>query len=70
MSDPIPSAAKAVGTDVDFGLTRFIGWAKGHATPYHLTVAAVLGGITALFAVVIALLLLCALNFNVLGLIE
>ena len=70
MSDPIHSAAKAVATDVDYGLTRLIGWARQHATPYHLAVAAVLGGITAVFAVVIGLLLIVALNFNVLSLIE
>jgi hypothetical protein len=70
MSDPVLSAPKAVATDADFGLTRFITWAKAHATPYHLAVAGVLGGITAVFAVVIVLLLICALNLNVLGLIE
>jgi hypothetical protein len=70
MSDPMFSATKAVATDRDFGLTRFVGWAKGHATPYHLAVASVLGGITVAFTVIIVLLIIVALNFNVLGWIE
>jgi hypothetical protein len=70
MSDPILSGAKAVATDVDFGFTRFIAWAKSHATPYHLTVASVLGGMTVAFFAVIALLIIVALNFNVLGWVE
>ena len=64
MSNPAPTASASAKPYCP------IEWLKRHLTPYHLTVAAVLGGITAVFVVVIALLLLCALNFNVLGLVE
>jgi len=39
-------------------------------TTYNLTVAAVLGGVTAIFATVIVLLIIVALNFNPLGWVE
>ncbi len=40
---------------------------RSFLTPYYLTVAAVLGGVTVLFVVVTAVLVLIATNFNVLG---
>jgi hypothetical protein len=43
---------------------------KPYLAPYYLTVAAVLGAITAGFAVVFVLLVLVVTNFNVLGWIE
>jgi hypothetical protein len=43
---------------------------KPYLVPYYLTVAAVLGAITAVFAVVTVLLVLIVTNFNVLGWIE
>ena len=43
---------------------------KPFLAPYYLTVAAILGGITAAFAVVIFLLILVAANYNLLGAIE
>ena len=46
---------------------RFV---KPFLTPYYFTVAGVLGGITAVFAVVTVLLILVVTNFNVLDLIE
>jgi hypothetical protein len=72
MSSPSPAASNPVLdviTDgkVQDGKIQLTAWVKRHCTPYHFTVAAVLGGITAFFAVVIALLILVALNFNVLG---
>ncbi len=39
-------------------------------TPYYFFIAGMLGAITALFVVVIVLLVLTATNFNVLGWIE
>jgi len=45
-------------------------WLWPHLTPYNLTVAGVLGGITAIFATVIILLIIVALNFNPLGWVE
>ncbi len=64
------SNANSSSATADFSLAGIIASAKRLATPYHLTVAAVIGGITAVFAVVIALLIMVALNFNILGLIE
>jgi hypothetical protein len=43
---------------------------KPYLVPYYLTVAAVLGAITAGFAVVFVLLILVVTNFNVLGWME
>ena len=43
---------------------------KPFLAPYYLTVAALLGAITAGFAVVVFLLLLVAANYNLLGAIE
>jgi hypothetical protein len=43
---------------------------KPFAAPYYLTVAAVLGAITAVFAVITVLLVLIVTNFNVLGWVE
>jgi hypothetical protein len=45
-------------------------WLKPHLTMYHMVVASVLGTITVVFITVIALLIICALNFNVLGWVE
>lgn len=45
-------------------------WLKPFLNPYYITVAAVLGAITAGFAVLVAILIIIATNFNVLGLIE
>jgi hypothetical protein len=45
-------------------------WLAPHLTPFNLTVASVLGGLTAVFFTVIALLIIVALNINVLGWIE
>jgi hypothetical protein len=44
--------------------------AKPYLVPYYLTIAAVLGAITAIFVVITVLIVLVATNFNVLGLIE
>jgi hypothetical protein len=44
--------------------------AKPYLVPYYLTVAAVVGAITAVFVVMTVLIILVATNFNVLGLIE
>jgi hypothetical protein len=41
-----------------------------YLAPYYLTVAAALGAATVGFVVVIALLILVATNFNILGFIE
>ncbi|HUB68296.1 MAG TPA: hypothetical protein VL981_12490 [Candidatus Methylacidiphilales bacterium] len=46
---------------------RFV---KPFLTPYYFTVAGVLGGITAVFAVVTVLLILVVTNFNILDWIE
>jgi hypothetical protein len=43
---------------------------KPFLVPYYLTVAAVLGAITAGFAAVFILLIIVVTNFNVLGWIE
>ncbi|MCE0523175.1 MAG: hypothetical protein LV480_09725 [Methylacidiphilales bacterium] len=43
---------------------------KPFLVPYYLTIAAVLGAITAGFVVVTALLILVVTNFNLLGWIE
>lgn len=45
-------------------------WLMPHLTPYNLAVASVLGGITTVFAVVVVLLIIVALNFNPLGWVE
>ena len=45
-------------------------WGKSFMVPYYLTIVAALGAATVGFLVVIALLILVAANFNVLGLIE
>ncbi len=42
-------------------------WLLSHLTPYHLTVAAVLGLATAGFTALIVVLLLISTNFNLLG---
>jgi hypothetical protein len=41
-----------------------------YLVPYYLTLAAVIGAITALFAVLTLVIVLVVTNFNVLGLIE
>jgi len=43
---------------------------KPYVVPYYISIAAFLGAITAVFTVVIALLIIVVLNFNVLGWIE
>jgi len=43
---------------------------KPYLIPYYLTIAAVLGALTAGFVVVTVLLILVVANFNVLALIE
>ena len=43
---------------------------KPYLNPYYLTVAAVLGGITAVFGALVAVLIIIATNFNVLGWME
>ena len=40
---------------------------KPYTAPYYLTVAAVLGAITAIFAAVTVALILIVTNFNILG---
>ena len=45
-------------------------WVKHHSTPYHLTVAVVLGLVTAGFGALVVVLIIIATNFNVLGWIE
>ena len=66
MSSPTP-ATQPAASDRPFCSSV---WLKPHLTPYHLTVAAVIGGITTVFAVIVALLIIVALNINVLGWIE
>jgi len=46
---------------------RFV---KPFLTPYYFTVGAVLGAITAVFAVVTVLLIIVVANFNILGWME
>jgi hypothetical protein len=70
MSNPNHTVAETVVRDVDFGLSKLIGWVKLHSTPYHIVVASVLGGITVAFFTVIILLIIVATNFNPLGWIE
>lgn len=43
---------------------------KAFCTPYHFFVAAVLAGITALFFVVVLLMVLVVTNFNILDWME
>ncbi len=43
---------------------------KPYLVPYYLTVAGVLGAITALFAVLFVVLVLVVTNFNLLGWME
>lgn len=43
---------------------------KPYLVPYYFAVAAVLGLITVVFAVVVGVLILMVTNFNILGLIE
>lgn len=50
--------------------SRFERYIKPWLTPYYFTLAAVAGIVTVIFTVVSILLLLVALNFNVLGWIE
>jgi len=45
-------------------------WLRPHLTTFNLTVVSVLGTMTIAFLTVIALLIICAVNFNVLGWIE
>jgi len=68
MSSPVPASS----SDFSFAQikSKVIAFGKEHATPYHLAVASVLGSITVVFFTVIALLIICAVNFNVLGLVE
>jgi hypothetical protein len=50
--------------------TLFERYLKPFLTPYYITVASVLGGITAVFVTVTVLLIIVVANFNVLGWIE
>jgi len=45
-------------------------WIKHHTTVYHLTIAAVLGALTAGFVAMIAVVIIIGTNFNVLGWME
>ncbi|HEV3271538.1 MAG TPA: hypothetical protein VGZ93_05095 [Candidatus Methylacidiphilales bacterium] len=71
MSAPTPAAQASAPTAPKFCP---IEWVKEHAkpylAPYYLTVAAVLGAITAGFAVVFVLLIIVTANCNVLGWVE
>jgi hypothetical protein len=49
---------------------RLLARAKEAATPYHLTLLAVIGLISVVFAVVIGVLLLISTNFNILAWME
>lgn len=64
-SSPATPAPASTATKVSF-----MEKVKPFLVPYYLTVAAVLGAITAGFAVVIFLLILVAANYNLLGAIE
>jgi hypothetical protein len=48
----------------------FVEKLKPYLTPYYITVVAVLGLATACFVALVAVIVLVATNFNVLGLIE
>lgn len=50
--------------------TSFVEKIKPFTVPYYLTVIAVLGGITAMFAVIVGVIVLIVTNFNILSLIE
>ena len=67
MSTPSPAARASVSATPKFCPMELL---KPYLAPYYLTVAAVLGAITAGFAVVFVLLILVVANFNVLGWIE
>ena len=67
MSTPLPTAQASTPTPRKFCPLEIV---KPYLAPYYLTVAAVLGAITVVFAVVTVLLILVVTNFNVLGLIE
>jgi len=67
---PTPQDSNVIAGDIAYSAGKLIEWGKRHSTPYHLVVASVIGGVTAFFAVVIALLIIVALNFNVLGWVE
>ncbi len=49
---------------------RIVARVKGVATPFHLVCVAVIGLISAIFAVVIGVLLLISTNFNILAWME
>jgi hypothetical protein len=51
-------------------VTNTLEHAKSLKAPYYIAVAAALGGITVVFAIVILLLVMVTANFNLLALIE
>jgi hypothetical protein len=67
MSTPSPAPQASAPTPPKFCPLEML---KPFLAPYYLTVAAVLGAITAGFVVVFLLLAIVAANFNVLGWIE
>jgi hypothetical protein len=67
MSTPSATAAQASAPTRPFCPIERL---KPFLVPYYITVAAVLGAITVVFAVVTVVLVLVVTNFNVLGLIE
>jgi hypothetical protein len=67
MSTPSPAAQASAPTSPKFCPIELV---RPFLAPYYLTVAAVLGAITAGFVVVFVLLIIVTANFNVLGWIE
>jgi hypothetical protein len=62
-----PSAPSTASPALIAGLRERL---KPYLTPYYITVAAVLGGITVGFVVLTLVIILIATNFNLLGAIE
>jgi len=67
MATPSPAIRASTPAPVKSNLLDRL---KPYSAPYYLTVAAVLGGITAGFTVILVLLVLVVTNFNVLGWME
>jgi len=67
MSTPSPAPQAPASATNRFCPIKLI---KPYLTPYYIAIAAVLGAITAGFVAVTALLIIVALNFNVLGWME
>jgi hypothetical protein len=67
MSTPAPSSLTG-------GKVHPVVWVRDHIkpylVPYYLTLAGILGAITAVFVVIVVLMILVVTNFNVLGWME